>query len=72
MKPIKAEEFRSLHKEQLDAKIDELRRKQLELRLQIVAQHVANHATVKKVLRKAIACALTIRHQLQEEGGYER
>lgn len=74
MKQIKAEEFRSLNTEQLDAKIDELRRKQLELRLQVVTQHVANYATVKNALQKSVACALTVRHQLQEqkEGGYER
>jgi ribosomal protein L29 len=72
MKPMKAEEFRSLSIEQLDAKIDELRSKQLNLRLQIVTQHIADHATIKRALRKGIACALTVRHQLQKEGGYER
>lgn len=72
MKPIKAEEFRSLTKEQLDTRIDELRRKQLELRLQVVTQHVANHATIKQALKKSVACALTVRHQLEKEGGYGR
>ena len=72
MKLVKATEFRSLGKEQLDVKIDELRRKQMELRLQVVTQHVANYVTLKRALRKAIACALTVRNQLQNEGGYER
>lgn len=72
MKRMKSEEFRSLGRDGLVAKIDELRRRQLELRLQIVTQHIANAATLKKALKASIACALTVQRQLQEEGGYER
>jgi ribosomal protein L29 len=62
-------ELRSLGKEELGQKINELQRRLFELRVQVVTQHVPNHPTAKRALRKQIAQGLTICQQLYSEGG---
>jgi ribosomal protein L29 len=62
-------ELKSLGKEELGQKINELQRKLFELRVQVVTQHVPHHSTTKRALRKQIAQGLTISRQLYSEGG---
>lgn len=57
-----AEELKNLSHQELDSKVEELRRELFSLRLQAVTSPVKDHTQYKK-LRRKIACALTIRKQ---------
>jgi ribosomal protein L29 len=54
------EEFKQMTKEQLEMKIEELRRELLTLRLKVATQPVKSLPSDKKFLRRSIACGLTL------------
>lgn len=69
------EEFKQLSAESLEARIDELRRELLTLRLQAATAPVKSLYSKKHGLRYAIACGLTFLNQKRASltsGNYDR
>jgi len=54
-----AQELKNLSAQELDSKVEELRRELFSLRLSVVTSPVKDHTQYKK-LRRKIACALTL------------
>jgi len=67
MKVVTNSELRSLDAQQLAHRIEELRRKLLELRLSVVTSHVAAFSSTKNALRTSIARALTVQAERLRE-----
>lgn len=63
MKQIKAKDIKDLMPEQLEAKVEELRRELLHLRLRAATTQVAAYSSDKGKLEGSIACALTVLRQ---------
>lgn len=62
IKTIK-EELKGMKKDALEAKIDEMRRDLLTLRLQAATTPIKTFSSTKRGLKRAIACGLTYLHQ---------
>jgi ribosomal protein L29 len=52
-------ELKQMSLEQLELKLEELRRELFKLRLNAATSHVKSFSSTKTTLRRAIACALT-------------
>lgn len=63
MKQIKAKDIRDLMPEQLETKVEELRRELLHLRLRAATTQIASYSSDKSKLEGSIACALTVLRQ---------
>lgn len=66
MKQTKAKDIRALMPEQLDTKIEELRRELLHLRLRAATTQIASYSSDKVKLEGSIACVMTV---LREKRG---
>jgi ribosomal protein L29 len=53
-------EFREMTPEQLEFKVEELRRELFKLHLSTATSHVKSFSSSRRVLKRAIACALTM------------
>jgi len=62
------EEMKSMEERELKTKIEDLRRELISLRLQAATSPIKDFAARKDVLRRAIACGLTLLNQ----GSYPR
>ncbi len=60
------EEMKSMKTDQLNTKIEELRRELIALRLQAATSPIKDFAARKNTLRRAIACGLTLRNQMEQ------
>lgn len=67
MKQIKAKDIRDLAPEQLETKVEELRRELLHLRLRASTSQIASYPSDKNKLECSIACVLTVLQQ--KKGG---
>jgi large subunit ribosomal protein L29 len=65
MKYVNNNELRAWTPEQLNAKLDELRRDLLELRLKVATAHVKSYPSDRRNLKQAIAQILTHVRQKQ-------
>lgn len=68
MKKINAE-LKQLDVQALELRVEEMRRQLFQLRLQATTQHVKSYSSMKKALKQAVACALTLINQKKSAKG---
>jgi ribosomal protein L29 len=63
MKQTKTKDIKDLMPEQLEVKVEELRRELLHLRLRAATSQIASYPSDKVKLERSIACVLTVLRQ---------